>query len=92
MIYKIAFKALAMEQLIELRKGDKNAYTKCFDLILAITSNPRIGIGKPERLKGYGELEAFSRRLNNKDRLVYIVFDDTETVEILSCVGHYDDH
>jgi toxin YoeB len=92
MIYKIAFKALAMEQLFDLRKGDKNAYIKCFDLILAITSSPRIGIGKPERLRGFGEMEVFSRRLNDKDRLVYIVFEGTETIEILSCVGHYDDH
>ncbi len=92
MIYKIAFKALAMEQLTGLRKGDKNTYIKCFDLILAITSSPRTGLGKPERLKGYGEMEAYSRRLNDKDRLVYIIFDETETIEILSCIGHYDDH
>ncbi len=92
MTYKLTFKKLAMEQLFDLRKGDKNSYIKCFDLLLAIINEPRTGIGKPERLKGYGEVDVFSRRMNDKDRLVYIIFEDTETIEILSCVGHYDDH
>ena len=45
------------------------------------------GIGKPEPLKG--ELNGFwSRRIDDVNRLVYRV--SKNTLEILSCRGHYD--
>jgi|JI7StandDraft_1071085.scaffolds.fasta_scaffold568875_1 toxin YoeB len=92
MIYKIEFRKEAIIQLSELRKGDKNTYIKCFDILLAIAVNPREGIGKPERLKGYEDFEVFSRRVNDKDRLIYEIIETEQLVEIISCVGHYDDH
>lgn len=47
------------------------------------------GIGEPEALKGnlHGE---YSRRINEKDRLVYHMEDDR--LYIASCRGHYDDN
>jgi toxin YoeB len=46
------------------------------------------GTGKPEPLKG--EFTGFwSRRIDDTNRLVYRIKGDT--VEILSCKGHYDD-
>jgi toxin YoeB len=46
------------------------------------------GTGKPEPLKG--EFAGFwSRRIDDTNRLVYRIKGDT--VEILSCKGHYDD-
>ena len=52
-----------------------------------------MGIGKPERLKGFGDMEVYSRKLNDKDRLVYIIYEEEEEiVEIISCRGHYEDH
>jgi toxin YoeB len=93
MTYKIEFSEDVLAQFSILRKGDKNAYIKCFDLVLAIAENPREGIGKPERLKGFGEREVYSRRVNDKDRLVYTVFEEPYyKVEIVSCLGHYNDH
>lgn len=92
MIYKIEFLKEAIVQLSELRKADKNAYVKCFDVILAIAAEPRSGIGKPERLKGYDNAEVFSRRINDKDRIVYEIIENEHLIEILSCIGHYDDH
>lgn len=48
---------------------------------------PFDGLGKPEPLKG--ELQGFwSRRIDETNRLVYRV--QGETLEILSCKGHYD--
>lgn len=45
------------------------------------------GIGKPESLKG--ELSGFwSRRIDKVNRLVYRV--SKNTLEILSCRGHYE--
>ncbi len=47
------------------------------------------GIGKPEFLK-YDK--AYSRRINSKDRLIYKMRTDMETIDLLSCKGHYDNH
>jgi toxin YoeB len=50
--------------------------------------DPRKGTGKPERLK-YFEKEVYSRRVNQKDRLIYTVYESIKTVDISSCRGHY---
>ena len=91
MTYRLTLRALAYEQLQDLRKGDKNTYIKCFDLILAIITEPREGIGKSERLKGYNDAEVYSRRVNEKDRIVYEIVENESLIEIISCVGHYGD-
>ena len=55
------------------------------------TSNamgPLDGIGEPEALKGSLQGE-FSRRINEKDRLVYHIEGDR--IYIAACRGHYDD-
>jgi toxin YoeB len=80
---------------LQLRKDSKNDYTKCLDLFIDMSDNPRIGIAKPERLKHQNEeegVEVWSRRINDKDRLVYFVFEATETIVLQTCIGHYGDH
>ena len=49
---------------------------------------PLDGIGEPEALKGSLQGE-FSRRINEKDRLVYHIEGDR--IYIAACRGHYDD-
>lgn len=61
-------------------------------LILDIMEHPETGIGKPERLKGYGELQYYSRRIDEKNRLIYEIIPHDETIAFLSCKGHYDDN
>ena len=51
--------------------------------------NPRIGQGKPERLK-YFEKEVYSRRVNLNDRIVYTIYESDKIVDISSCKGHYE--
>jgi toxin YoeB len=92
MAYKIELNQKTFGELATLRKSDKNDYTKCFDLLLAISLNPFEGIGHPERLKYQETEEVWSRKINKKDRIVYAVDKANEIVTILSCVGHYDDH
>ena len=53
------------------------------------TRTPRSGTGKPERLKHLGG-EVWSRRITEKDRLVYDIQSDV--VNIIACRFHYDDH
>ena len=68
---------------------DKKTLKRINQLIKDIERNGCLeGIGQPEALKNnlYGE---YSRRINEKDRLVYHVENDR--IYIVSCRGHYDD-
>ena len=56
-----------------------------------IENNPTTGTGKPEQLKGYTERSVYSRRIDQKHRLVYEVFEEEKVVKVLSAYGHYDD-
>jgi toxin YoeB len=58
-------------------------------LIAETMRNPRTGTGKPERLKHLGG-EVWSRRITEKDRLVYDI--QIDTIVIIACRFHYDDH
>ncbi len=69
---------------------DKKTLKRINSLIKDIERNgPIIGIGEPEALRGnlHGE---FSRRINEKDRLVYHM--EENRIYIVGCRGHYDDH
>lgn len=50
-----------------------------------------MGTGKPELLKGFSERKVYSRRIDQKHRLIYEVFEEEKRVELLSAWGHYDD-
>ncbi len=52
--------------------------------------HPRLGTGKPHRLKHYKE-EVWSRRIDDRHRMIYAVHDDVVTVFVISLWGHYDD-
>lgn len=68
---------------------DRKTLKRINKLIDDISRNGNEGIGKPEPLTG--NLEGFwSRRINDKDRLVYKL--EGEDVVVLSCRYHYDDH
>jgi hypothetical protein len=47
------------------------------------------GTGKPERLKELGG-EVWSRRITEKDRLVYDI--ESDVITIVACRFHHDDH
>lgn len=66
---------------------DKKTIKRINMLLKDIERGSFDGIGKPEPLKG--ELSRFwSRRIDDVNRLVYRV--SKNTLEILSCRGHYD--
>ena len=74
--------------LKELEEMEDEKTMKRINMLLRdISRDPFSGVGKPEPLKG--DLSGFwSRRIDDVHRLVYRVKGDT--VEILSCKGHYD--
>jgi toxin YoeB len=52
--------------------------------------HPTTGTGHPEPLKGKPE-GRWSRRITDKHRLVYRIYEDTVVVLVLSAYGHYGD-
>ena len=89
MTYKINILANADEDLTWPRKNDRTSYIKCFDLVRDVAQNPRTGVGKPERLR-YFEQEVYSRRVNQKDRMIYTIYEKIQGIDISSFRGHYD--
>ncbi len=71
-------------------KHNPKIASKIVNLLKDILRHPTSGIGKPERLKHKG-IPTYSRRINDKDRLVYEYDEASEVVKLLSCRGHYED-
>ena len=76
----------AWKQYEELQEKDKRLIKKINILIKDIKRNGNEGIGKPEPLQN--ELSAYwSRRIDDKNRLVYKVSDNQIT--IVACANHH---
>ncbi len=71
-----------------LRMKDKRLHkTLCNILKEMLRGDPAVGIGKPEALR-HNLSGLWSRRLSQKDRLIY-KFDD-DYIYIFAIGGHYD--
>ena len=80
---------LQREFLEDLRywvKTDRKVALRALDLVEAVLRDPFTGIGKPEPLK-YLASGAWSRRLTQEHRLVYLVRDDR--IDFLQARYHY---
>ena len=84
---KFTFSENAWEEYLYWQTYDKKVLRKINALLKTIQRTPFVGEGKPEPLKGVPNI--WSRRINNKDRLVYAIEGDN--VYILQCKGHYQD-
>ncbi|MBL6448958.1 Txe/YoeB family addiction module toxin [Fulvivirga sp. 29W222] len=75
----------------KLKSENQKFSSKVMELIIAIesASNHLDGIGQPELLKG-NQAGCYSRRINQKHRLIYL-YSSKEKVELISCYGHYSD-
>ena len=68
------------------QKADRRVLKRINTLIQACLREPFTGIGKPEQLK-YGAPGAWSRRITDEHRLVYLV--DGDDLVILQARYHY---
>jgi toxin YoeB len=75
-----------MEDLRYWVKTDRRIALRALDIVEAVLADPFIGIGKPEPLK-YVAPNAWSRRLTQEHRLVYLVKENR--VEFLQARYHY---
>lgn len=84
----ITFAEDAWEEYLYWQSMDKQTLRKINALLKTIQRDPFGGEGKPEPLRG-NMSGKWSRRINDKDRLVYEIQNGSLT--ILQCRGHYDD-
>ncbi len=75
-----------LEDLRYWVETDRKVALRAFDLIEAIMRDPFTGIGKPEPLK-YLASGAWSRRLTQEHRIVYLVRNDR--IDFLQARYHY---
>jgi toxin YoeB len=79
----------AWEQYLYWLSQDKKTLNRINTLIKDIERNGHDGIGNPEPLK-HNMAGYWSRRINNKDRLIYKIEGDI--IKIHRCGTHYGDH
>lgn len=65
---------------------DRKTALRAMDIVEAILRDPFVGIGKPEPLK-YLAVGAWSRRLTQEHRIVYLV--GTDRIDFLQARYHY---
>ncbi|MFY7743702.1 MAG: Txe/YoeB family addiction module toxin [Flavobacterium sp.] len=89
--YRIIVKETAEKDFAKHKKsGNKKILIKISKIFDELRIHPYTGTGKPEPLKH--EFQGlWSRRINQKDRLIYEVHENVVTVYVLSAMGHYDD-
>lgn len=80
------FQAEFREDLRYWVETDRKTALRALDLVEAIMRDPFSGIGKPEPLK-YLAQGAWSRRLTQEHRIVYLVRDDR--IDFLQARYHY---
>lgn len=83
----ITFAENAWNEYLYWQRQDKKTLKKINSLLKEIQRQPFEGTGKPEPLKDSDG--CWSRRINEKDRLVYFVEDNK--VIVVQCKGHYDE-
>jgi toxin YoeB len=83
---KAVFQSEFIEDLRYWVETDRKLAIRALDLIEDILRDPFAGIGKPEPLK-YLTPGAWSRRLTQEHRIVYLVRDDQ--IDFLQARYHY---
>ena len=80
------FSDKAWSDIMEWMREDRKIIKKIDAMLSDIERNGNSGMGKPEALRH--ELSGYwSRRITEKDRLIYR-FDDS-TIYVAACKGHY---
>jgi toxin YoeB len=84
----LTFSPVAWDEYLYWQQQDKKTMKRINQLLKDISRDPFEGIGKPEPLR-YCE-GCWSRRIDDKNRLVYSIRGD-EDIMVISCRGHYED-
>lgn len=91
MSYTLTLTPDAIEDIeFHKKSGDKAILKKLAILLKELIEHPTTGTGNPEEMK-YDFSGCWSRRINQKHRLVYKIEDAVVTVIVLQARGHYGD-
>ena len=91
MKYEIIYSPEAEDDLRKHAKaGNKILLKKISKLLQELENHPETGTGKPEKLK-YKQIDYWSRRIDDKHRMEYIIDKDVVNVLLISLWGHYGD-
>lgn len=89
--FRIKIEKLAQNHIEKFYKaGNKGNIKKIEKILLELSETPYSGTGQPEQLK-YELTGYWSRRINQKDRIIYRVEDQIVMVYVVSAMGHYED-
>lgn len=89
--FRIKVTKIAQKDIEKHLKSGNKVSIRAIDKILEdLLENPYEGYGNPEALK-YEYFGYWSRKINQKDRLIYRVDEDIVTVFVISAMGHYSD-
>jgi len=88
-MYDIIFSPRAKVDIAKLKRDEPNAYKKVVKLVNELMDHPCTGTGKPEQLTG-DRAGQWSRRITQKHRLIYEIFDTEVHVDVISAYGHYE--
>ena len=72
------------------KSGNEISIKNIAKILIDLTENPYDGFGNPEELK-YEYSGLWSRRINQKDRMIYRIEEEVVTVFVISAMGHYSD-
>jgi toxin YoeB len=90
-LFKVILQPQAVLDLQAHRKaGNKTLIKKIDRLLEELERHPKQGVGKPESLR-YNNIDIWSRRIDDRHRMLYSIEDNIVTVYVLSLWGHYDD-
>ncbi len=91
MSYEVKLTDKVEKDIVRHRKsGNRKLAEKILHFTREMRNNPRFGTGKPERLKEC-EVETWSRRIDEKHRLIYEIHENQLIVIAISAYGHYED-
>mgnify|MGYP003524713361 CR=1 FL=1 len=89
--FRIKIEKLAQNHIEKFYKaGNKGNIKKIEKILLELSETPYSGTGQPEQLK-YELTGYWSRRINQKDRIIYRVEEQIVMVYVVSAMGHYED-
>ena len=89
MSYKLIVQPEAETHLeLHVQAGNKILLKKIYKLFEELKEHPETGTGKPEKLK-YQQTEIWSRRIDDRHRMKYIIDNDRVIVFVISLWGHY---
>ena len=89
-MYDIVFSPRAKVDIAKLKRDEPSAFKKVVKLVNELMDHPHTGTGKPEQLTG-DRAGQWSRRITQKHRLIYEIFDTEVHVDVISAYGHYED-